>query len=521
MNTNRAMAEAQLTPLLFFFLLLLLLLTFFLIGTERKLFSNSGSARLPPGPSKLPIIGNLHQLRGGLPHRVLRDLAGVHGPVMLLRLGQVDIAVVSSGDAVLQVTKTHDLNFAYRPQLLAFFIIFYGCSDIAFSTYGHYWRQMRRICATELFSAKRVRSFSAIRAEEVAKLLCDAAEAAAAGQPMNVNSKLTALSNSIVSRASFGFKCHNQHAFVETMKEVLMLASGFCAADLFPSFKFVGLFSGVTSKLKKLHRKVDEILDATIKEHQSSKSEGDEEDLLDVLLRLKDDGALEIPITFDNIKAVILDVFTGGTETSSTVVEWTMSELIRNPTVMAKAQGEVREAMMRRKSRDFDEEVISELHYLRLVIKESLRLHPPLPLMLPRVAKEACQVLDYEVPAGTRVVINAWALGRDPLYWGSDAERFRPERFEDSEVDYKGNHLEFVPFGAGRRICPGMAFGMATVDLVLAQLLFHFDWKLPGGGEGNTAAEELDMTEAFGATVVRKEELRLVPVLRYPPPPAA
>ncbi|XP_074562471.1 alpha-humulene 10-hydroxylase-like, partial [Curcuma longa] len=294
-----------------------------------------------------------------------------------------------------------------------------------------------------------------------------------------------------------------------------------CAADLFPSLKFVASISGLASKLKKLHRKVDEILDATIKEHQSRKSGGDEEDLLDVLLRLKDDGTLETPITFDNIKAVILDVFTGGTETSSTVVEWTMSELIRNPTVMTKAQAEVREAMMRRTSRDFGEEVIGELHYLKLVIKESLRLHPPIPLLVPRVAKEACQVLDYEVPAGTRVVINAWALGRDPLYWGGDAEQFRPERFEDSEVDYKGSHLEFVPFGAGRRICPGMAFGMATVELALAQLLFHFGWELPGGGEVNTAAEELDMAEAFGASVVRKEELRLVPVLRYPPPPPA
>ncbi|XP_074591860.1 premnaspirodiene oxygenase-like [Curcuma longa] len=438
---------------------------------------------------------------------------------MLLRLGQVDFAIVSSRDAALQVTKSHDLNFAHRPQLLAPSIICYGCSDIAFSSYGDYWRQMRRICATELFSAKRVRSFSAIRAEEVAELIRDAA--AASGQPMNVNHKLTALLNSIVSRASFGFRCHSQHAFVETMKEVMMLASGFCAADLFPSLKFVASISGLASKLKKLHRKVDEILDATIKEHQSRKSEGDEEDLLDVLLRLKDDGTLETPITFDNIKAVILDVFTGGTETSSTVVEWTMSELIRNPTVMTKAQAEVREAMMRRTSRDFGEEVIGELHYLKLVIKESLRLHPPLSLLVPRVAKEACQVLDYDVPAGTRVVINVWALGRDPLYWGGDAERFRPERFEDGEVDYKGSHLEFVPFGAGRRICPGMAFGMATVELALAQLLFHFDWELPGGGEVNTAAEELDMAEAFGASVVRKEELRLVPVLRYPPPPPA
>lgn len=141
---------------------------------------------------------------------------------MLLRLGQVDVAVVSSRDAALQVTKGHDLNFAHRPRLLAPSIICYGCSDVAFSSYGDYRRQMRRICTTELFSAKRVKSFSAIRAEEAAKLLRDAA---AAGQPMNMNHKLTAISNSIVSRASFGFKCVNQHVFIETMKEVIILAS--------------------------------------------------------------------------------------------------------------------------------------------------------------------------------------------------------------------------------------------------------------------------------------------------------
>ncbi|XP_074574054.1 cytochrome P450 71D7-like [Curcuma longa] len=513
------MADLHLTPLL---LLLLSFLTFFFfIAGLRMIFRNSGKGRLPPGPSKLPIIGSLHLLRKGLLHRTLRDLAGVHGPLMLVRLGQVDLAVASSREAAVQITKTHDLNFAYRPQLLSPSIVGYGCTDIGFAPYGGYWRQIRKICATELFNAKRVKSFFTIRAEELAKLLRDAAVAAEDGRPLNVNHELTTLSNNVVCRASFGFKCPEQDALIAIIKDVMMIASGFCVGDLFPSWKLVDSISGLASKLKKLHRRVDEILDGAIEEHQKNQSEDGEKDLLDILLLHKDDATMEIPMTFDNIKAVILDVFTGGTETSSTVVEWTMSELMRNPEAMAKAQGEVREVMRGRPRGFVDEEVVGELHYLKLVIKENLRLHPPLPLLVPREAKETCRVLDYELPAGTRVVINAWALGRDPRYWGDDAEQFRPERFEGTAFDFRGNQLEFLPFGAGRRICPGIAFGMATVDLALAQMLFYFDWELPRrAGTTSSLPEELDMEEVFGASVVRKEELRLVPVLRYPLPPS-
>ncbi|KAL7186709.1 hypothetical protein ACSBR2_028438 [Camellia fascicularis] len=156
---------------------------------------------------------------------------------------------------------------------------------------------------------------------------------------------------------------------------------------------------------------------------------------------------------------------------------------------------------------------IQELNYLKLVIKEMLRLHPALPLLLPRECGERCEINGYEIPVKTKVIINAWAIGRDPNYW-SDPECFRPERFFDSSIDFKGNNFEFIPFGAGRRICPGMAFGLANVEMPLAQFLYHFDWKLPGGMN----QEELDMTEAFAVTVRRKEDLNLIAVPYKPIP---
>ena len=160
----------------------------------------------------------------------------------------------------------------------------------------------------------------------------------------------------------------------------------------------------------------------------------------------------------------------------------------------------------------------TELPYLQLVIRETFRLHPPLPLLLPRECRTPCKVLGFDVPKGTQVIVNAWALGRDERCWPDAAEEFRPERFEagatSATVDFRGADFELLPFGAGRRMCPGMAFGLASVELPLASLLLHFDWEAPDISD----PAEFDMTEAFGVTVRRKAKLLLRPSLRVPIP---
>lgn len=204
------------------------------------------------------------------------------------------------------------------------------------------------------------------------------------------------------------------------------------------------------------------------------------------------------------------DIFIAGTDSSVTVIEWAMSEMMKNPRVMEKAQAEVRQAF--EKNGNVDEIGLHELQYLKLVVKETLRLHTPLPLLLPRECGERCKILGYDIPQGSKVIVNAWAIARDPWYW-NDAESFYPERFLDSSIDYKGNYFEYIPFGAGRRICPGMLFGMANIELPLAQLLFHLNWKLPNGEQNN----DLDMAENFGGSVRRKNDLFLVPTPYRPP----
>ena len=201
-------------------------------------------------------------------------------------------------------------------------------------------------------------------------------------------------------------------------------------------------------------------------------------------------------------------MFGGGSETSSTTVDWAMAEMIRKPEVMKRAQEEVREVFNRRGS--VDETFITEMKYLKSVVKETLRLHPPAPL-IPRESREKCEINGYEIPHKIKVVINTWAIGRDPKNW-NEAESFIPERFLDSSIDYKGTNFEFIPFGGGRRVCPGMSFGVMDVEVPLALLLYHFDWKLPNGME----PEELDMNESYSVTVRRKDDLLLIPSAYHP-----
>ncbi|GMP35352.1 hypothetical protein CsSME_00007822 [Camellia sinensis var. sinensis] len=219
------------------------------------------------------------------------------------------------------------------------------------------------------------------------------------------------------------------------------------------------------------------------------------EDFLDILLRIYKDSS-GISIDRDSIKAVVLTTFAAGTDTTSTFLEWAMTGLLRYPRVMKKAQNEVREVVSGK--HDITDDDLEKMHYLRVVIKEVFRFHPPIPLLVPRKARHDIKVMGYDVAVGTMVMINAWAIGRDPAVW-DEPEEFRPERFLNSAIDYKGMDFQLIPFGARRRGCPGISFVMAVNELVLANLLHKFDWELPGGAK----AEDLDMTECPGVTIHR------------------
>ncbi|XP_021977794.2 premnaspirodiene oxygenase [Helianthus annuus] len=369
--------------------------------------------------------------------------------------------------------KTNDLSLANRPKLLSAEIVGYNYTDVIFSPYGEYWRQMRKICILELLSAKKVGSFKSIRDQESWSLV----ECMVNKGPVTINltEKIFSTINVIATRVAVGSRCKDHGMLVELIEQLVSLSGGFDVCDLFPSFKVLHLVTGMRGKLMRIHSKIDKMLDGIISDHQECRAGGgrteQNEDLLDVLLRLKDDGGLQFPLTYDNIKAVILDMFAAGTDTASVIIEWAMFELMLNPRVMHKLQGEIRRVFQGKKK--VYESDIEDLEYLSLVINETLRLHPPIPL-IPRECREKCEIGGYNIPVNTKITINIWKIGRDPDYW-NNPESFIPERFSESSIDFKGTYFEYLPFGAGRRICPGLTMGLAIVELVLTRLLYHFN----------------------------------------------
>ncbi|XP_050221358.1 cytochrome P450 726A27-like [Mercurialis annua] len=482
-------------------ILVTFLFIFMLLKIVRK--KNSVTDKPPPGPWKLPLIGNIHQVAGHQPHQRLTELAKTYGPVMSFQLGQLSTVIISSSETAQQVLKTHETNFVGRPALLAADIMLYNRSDISFAPYGDHWRFMRKIAVLQLLSAKRVQSFKPVIEEQISSFIDFLYSKG--GSPVNLSKTLCALGNSVIAITSIGKKFKKQDEFLRVIDKAIRVSGGFCVADAFPSFKLIGTISGSSSVLNRAHEEADRVLEEVIGEHKADRraaSETEPDNVLDVLLDIQETSEnLELPITTDNIKAVILDFFGGAGDTSLVTVEWAMAEMIKNPSTMQKAQEEVRRVFS--ENGKFNDE---SLHYLKLVIKETLRLHPPVAL-IPRESGERYQMNGYDINPKTKILINAWAIGRDSKSW-ANAEKFDPERFVDSSVNYMGNNFEFVPFGAGKRMCPGIVMAMAIIEPLLARMLLHFQWKLPNGAE----PKSLDMADDFGLVVKRKIDLNLIPI---------
>ncbi|KAI6686625.1 hypothetical protein NL676_032538 [Syzygium grande] len=484
--------------------LLLLLLSVKNFNNKRK--------NLPPGPPSLPIIGNLHQL-GHLPHQSLWKLSRRYGPVMLIRLGGIPTVIVSSPGAAREVLKNHDLDCCSRPRLVGTGRLSYDYLDIAFVEYGDYWRELRKLCMLELFSTKRVQSFRYIREEEVGSMMESIAKSAESGIPINMSEKFMALTANVTCRVAFGKAFQgtefDDRKFMDVINEAVAMLGSFSASDFSPRFGWiVDRFTGLHSRLEKSFRSLDIFYQKVIEEHRNAKkSHEEEEDIVDLLLKMERDKTelAGVPLKKDNIKAILMDIFLAGVHTVALVMDWTMAELARNPRVMQKVREEIRSCAGNKKW--LVEDDLGGLEYLKLVLKEVLRLHPPGVLLIPRETMGHFKLFGYDVDPKTRIQVNVWAIGRDPSLW-EDPEEFVPERFENSQIDYKGNHFELLTFGAGRRGCPGISMGMAVIELALANVLHSFDWELPKG----MTEEDVSMEEGAALAVFKKVPLILLPV---------
>ncbi|CAK8562183.1 unnamed protein product [Lathyrus sativus] len=494
---------------------IILPLTMFLLVN----FSSKISKRLsyPPGPKGLPLIGNMNMM-DKLTHRGLANLAKQYGGVLHLRMGFIHMVAISNAEAAREVLQLHDNIFSNRPATIAISYLTYDRADMAFAHYGPFWRQMRKLCVMKLFSRKRAESWESVR-DEVDVVITNVNDNL--GKSVNIGELVFNLTKNIIYRAAFGSSSkEGQDEFISILQEFSKLFGAFNIADFVPWLRWVDP-QGLNARLVKARGALDGFIDKIFDEHVEKKKRnmrGDEDsDMVDELLAFYSDEAKvndesddlhnSIKLTRDNIKAIIMDVMFGGTETVASAMEWAMSELLRNPEELKRVQQEL--ATVVGLDRRVEESDIEKLTYLKCVVKETLRLHPPIPLLLHETAEDAT-VGGYYVPKGSRVMINAWAIGRDGDLW-KDAEEFKPSRFLNSSApDFKGSNFEFIPFGSGRRSCPGMQLGLYALDLALAHLLHGFTWELPNGMKPN----EMDTSDVFGLTAPRASRLVAVPAKR-------
>ncbi|CAJ1942425.1 unnamed protein product [Sphenostylis stenocarpa] len=476
------------------------------------------TAPYPPGPKGLPIIGNMN-IMDQLTHRGLAKLAKQYGGVLHLRMGFLHMVAISNAEAAREVLQVQDNIFSNRPATIAIRYLTYDRADMAFAHYGPFWRQMRKICVVKLFSRKRAESWNSVR-DEVDTIVRTVA--ANVGNPVNVGELVFNLTKNIIYRAAFGSSSkEGQDEFIWIFQEFSKLFGAFNIADFVPCLGWVDP-QCLNDRLVKARAALDNFIDNIIEEHvekkrSSGKSCDDESDMVDELLNFysqeaklnneSEDLHNSIRLTRDNIKAIVMDVMFGGTETVASGIEWAMAELMRSPEDLRRVQQELADVVGL--DRRVDESDLEKLIFLKCAVKEALRMHPPIPLLLHETAEDAT-VCGFHVPKKSRVIINAWAIGRNADSW-EEPEAFKPSRFLNPGVpDFKGMNFEFIPFGSGRRSCPGMQLGLYALEVAVAHLLHCFRWELPDGMKPS----ELDTSDVFGLTAPRASRLVAIPSKR-------
>ncbi|WCJ39406.1 Cytochrome P450 superfamily protein [Euphorbia peplus] len=473
---------------------------------------------LPPGPKPWPIIGNLN-LIGSLPHRSLHSLSQKYGHIMQLQFGSFPVIVASSVETAKEILKTQDLTFVGRPKTAAGKYTTYNYSDITWSPYGAYWRQARKMCVMELFSAKRVDSYEYIRNEELRSVLRSMFESQ--GSPIDLKDRLSDLSLNVISRMVLGKKYTvrsdeeeeivTPEEFKEMLDELFLLNGVLDIGDSIPWLSFMDL-QGNIKRMKAVSKKFDRFLDHVVDEHDRRRKtiqNYQAKDMVDVLLQLADNPHNEVKLERIGVKAFTQDMIAGGTESSAVTVEWAISELVKKPEVFKKATEELDRVVGR--ERWVEEKDIVNLPYVNAIAKETMRLHPVAPMLVPRLCREDTKIGNYDIQKGTRALVNVWTIGRDPTIW-ENPDEFCPERFIGKDIDVKGHDFELLPFGAGRRMCPGYPLGVKVIQSSLANLLHGFNWELPSG----VTQKDLNMEEIFGLSTPKKFPLVVVAQARLP-----
>ncbi|KAI3717036.1 hypothetical protein L1987_68351 [Smallanthus sonchifolius] len=488
-----------------FLIIVGLLLSFILVQTTFSLFGLGKPKNLPPGPKRLPIIGNLHLL-GDQPHESLAKLAEIHGPIMSLQLGHITTLVISSSNAAKEVLQTQDLAFSTRHIPDSVHARNHARSSVVWLPVCTEWRTLRRILNTNIFSNKSLKANQHLRSQKVEELVAYCHKASLSNDYVDIGraafrTSLNLLSNTIFSKDLIDPYEDSGKEFKEVIGSIMADVAKPNVVDFFPVLKKIDP-QGIRRRMTRNFRKVLEIFDELIEERLRI-GRFDQDDVLDVCLKIIQDNPNEINHT--HIKSLFLDLFSAGTDTTSTTLEWAMAEVLRNPHTMTKAKQELEEVIG--KGKIVKEDDVSRLPYLSCIVKEALRLHAPAPLLIHRKVHKQVQLNGYTITEGTLVLVNAWAIGRDPTVW-DDSLEFKPQRFLESGLDVRGQDFDLIPFGGGRRICPGLPLANRMVPTMLGSLLNNFDWII----DTKNQHAALDMTGKFGITLTKAKPLCVVPI---------
>ncbi|KAL7182931.1 hypothetical protein ACSBR1_041585 [Camellia fascicularis] len=463
---------------------------------------------LPPGPIGLPLFGNLFEV-GQKPHESLAKLAETYGPLMSIRLGSKTSVVASSPDVAREILQKHDEAFSGRTVPDAVTALENHDMAVLWISAGDQWRFIRRALNTYLTHPQKLDTLRGLRhkaVEEMIEHVRERRDRAVAIGELAFTTALNQMSNTCFSVNVAGFESGEVQEFLNAVKTLMVVDGKFNIADVFPWLKPFDP-QGLRRRAKVAYDWLDAVSDGFVTrrlKHRESNlpSYGD---LLDSLLDYSQENESEF--NCKHIKILLVDLMLAGTETSSNTVEWAMTELLLHPNIMLKVREEVTKTIGAEGR--IEESKILALPYLHAVVKETMRLHLSVPLLVPHKAETDVKLQDFLIPKSTQVLVNAWAIARNPSYWENPTQ-FMPERFLGSEMDYKGQHFAFLPFGSGRRMCPGIPLAQRVVSLMIASLVYYFDWKLPDG----LTPENLDMTDTFGLTLQRATPLCAISTTR-------
>lgn len=504
----------------------LMVLAFLLLIVDNNKSGTRMNQKPPQAKGAWPIIGHLHLLGGPhLPHKVLGDMAEKHGPIFTIKLGAHQALVVSDAAIAKDCFTTNDKAFASRPKGLGVKLMAYNYAVFGLAPYGDYWRQVRKMVVLEVLSQRRVEMLGDIRASEVKASIKDLYDVWV-NNKKSQNSETVKVEMSewfgnlvvnmmvrIISGKRFSPDDEEGVRFQAVATKFLELMGAFVVSDFIPYLDCLDV-GGYKKVMRKTGMDLDNIFEGWLKEHKinsnpTQQHEG-KQDFIYVLISILRCASEEEYPGFDHdtiIKSTCLQLLIAGVDTTSVTLTWALSLLLNNPKVLQTAQDEIDKHVGR--ERLVEESDLKNLVYLNAIIKETFRLYPPVFLSIPHESVEDCIVGGYNIPKGTRLLVNLWKMQRDPNIW-SNPEEFKPERFMTSQkdIDLKGNHYELLPFGSGRRMCPGIYLALQALGLTLASLIQQFDLK-------NPSHEHIDMSESFGITngKARPLEVLLTPRL--------